>query len=94
MTIMFTHKSTDAWDALTIGIIEAGFRITATWPVKTEPDAVAEHPGPRCGADQPYCLPVPTKDRTVHRQRVLGTGGTTDNQRGETAHSTIGTNMN
>ena len=39
MTIMFTHKSTDAWDALTIGIIEAGFRITATWPVKTESDS-------------------------------------------------------
>ena len=39
MTIMFTHKTTDAWDALTIGIIEAGFRITATWPVKTEADA-------------------------------------------------------
>ena len=39
MTIMFTHKSTDAWDALTIGIIEAGFRITATWPIKTESDA-------------------------------------------------------
>ena len=38
MTIMFTHKSTDAWDALTIGIIEAGFSITATWPVKTESD--------------------------------------------------------
>ena len=39
MTIMFTHKTTDAWDALTIGIIEAGFRITATWPVKTESDS-------------------------------------------------------
>ena len=39
MTIMFTHKTTDAWDALTVGIIEAGFRITATWPVKTESDA-------------------------------------------------------
>ena len=39
MTIMFTHKSTDAWDALTIGIIEAGYRITATWPVKTESDS-------------------------------------------------------
>ena len=39
MTIMFTHKSTDAWDALTVGIIEAGFRITATWSVKTESDA-------------------------------------------------------
>ena len=39
LTIMFTHKSTDAWDALTIGIIEAGFRITATWPIKTESDS-------------------------------------------------------
>ena len=39
MTIMFTHKTTDAWDALTVGIIEAGFRITATWPVKTESDS-------------------------------------------------------
>ena len=39
MTIMFTHKTTDAWDALTIGIIEAGFRITSTWPVKTESDS-------------------------------------------------------
>ena len=39
MTIMFTHKTTDAWDGLTIGIIDAGFRITATWPVKTESDS-------------------------------------------------------
>ena len=39
MTLMFTHKSTDAWDALTIGLIEAGFRITATWPVKTEAES-------------------------------------------------------
>ena len=39
MTVMFTHKTTDAWDALTIGIINAGFRITATWPVKTEADS-------------------------------------------------------
>ena len=39
LTIMFTHKTTDAWDALTIGIIEAGFRIAATWPVKTESDS-------------------------------------------------------
>ena len=38
LTIMFTHKSTDAWDALTIGIIESGFRITATWSVKSESD--------------------------------------------------------
>ena len=36
MTVMFTHKSTAAWDALTVGLINAGFSITRTWPVKTE----------------------------------------------------------
>ena len=36
MTVMFTHKSTDAWDALTVALIESGFGITRTWPVKTE----------------------------------------------------------
>ena len=39
MTVMFTHKSTDAWDALTVALIEAGFGITRTWPVKTEADS-------------------------------------------------------
>ena len=39
MTVMFTHKSTDAWDALTVALIESGFGITRTWPVKTEPDS-------------------------------------------------------
>lgn len=33
---MFTHKDTAAWDALTTGLIEAGFAITASWPVNTE----------------------------------------------------------
>jgi adenine-specific DNA methylase len=36
MTVMFTHKETSAWDALTTGLIEAGFIITASWPVNTE----------------------------------------------------------
>ena len=36
MTLMFTHKATGAWDALTVGLMEAGFRITASWPVNTE----------------------------------------------------------
>ena len=36
MTLMFTHKATGAWDALTTGLIEAGFIITASWPVNTE----------------------------------------------------------
>ena len=36
MTVMFMHKSTGAWDALTKSIIEAGFYITSSWPVTTE----------------------------------------------------------
>lgn len=36
MTLMFTHKATGAWDALTTGLMEAGFIITASWPVNTE----------------------------------------------------------
>jgi hypothetical protein len=36
LTVMFTHKETAAWDALARGLIEAGFTITASWPVNTE----------------------------------------------------------
>ena len=36
MTLMFTHKATGAWDALTKGLMEAGFGITASWPINTE----------------------------------------------------------
>ena len=39
MTVMFTHKSTTAWDALTVALISAGFSITRTWPVKTEAES-------------------------------------------------------
>jgi adenine-specific DNA methylase len=36
LTVMFTHKKQEAWEALFRSLIEAGFTITATWPVKTE----------------------------------------------------------
>ncbi len=36
LTLMFTHKATGAWDALTKGLMAAGFVITASWPVNTE----------------------------------------------------------
>ena len=36
LTLMFTHKASGAWDALTKGLIEAGFVITASWPINTE----------------------------------------------------------
>lgn len=39
MTLMFTHKATGAWDALTTGLIEAGFAISASWPINTEAES-------------------------------------------------------
>jgi putative DNA methylase len=39
MTLMFTHKATGAWDALTKGLMEAGFTISASWPINTESES-------------------------------------------------------
>lgn len=36
MVLMFTHRAVGAWDALTSGLMEAGFVVTASWPVNTE----------------------------------------------------------
>ena len=36
LTLMFTHKASGAWDALTKGLIEGGFTISASWPINTE----------------------------------------------------------
>ena len=36
LTVMFTHKKQEAWESLFTSLIDAGFTITATWPVKTE----------------------------------------------------------
>ena len=36
LTLMFTHKAAGAWDALAKGLMEAGFMVTASWPVNTE----------------------------------------------------------
>ncbi len=39
LTVMFTHKRSEAWDTLGMGLLKAGFTIEASWPVNTE----AEH---------------------------------------------------
>jgi len=36
MTLMFNHKATRAWDSLISGVLEAGFKVTASWPINTE----------------------------------------------------------
>ncbi|MBD2438835.1 DUF1156 domain-containing protein [Nostoc sp. FACHB-110] len=39
LTLMFTHKAQGAWDALASGLLEAGFTITASWPINTEAES-------------------------------------------------------
>ncbi len=36
LTVMFTHKSAEAWDALGTSLMQAGFSIRTSWPVHTE----------------------------------------------------------
>ena len=36
LTVMFTHKKVEAWDALALALIGAGFAIEASWPIHTE----------------------------------------------------------
>ncbi len=36
LTVMFTHKSVEAWDTLATALIRGGFAVKASWPVHTE----------------------------------------------------------
>lgn len=64
MTLMFTHKATGAWDALTKGLIEADFMITASWPINTEAEG-SLHIKDKSAANSTVflvCRPRPQKD--------------------------------
>lgn len=75
MTLMFTHKATGAWDALTKGLMEAGFIITASWPVNTEAEG-SLHIKDKSAANSTIflvCRPRPAKsddDETVFWEDV------------------------
>jgi putative DNA methylase len=45
MVLMFNHKATGAWDALATGLIEAGFYVTASWPVESEAEGSMHQKG-------------------------------------------------
>lgn len=85
MTLMFTHKATGAWDALTKGLIEAGFTITASWPINTEAEGSLHikdksaanstvflvcRPRVRAGDDVRYWEEVEPTVRKAVRQRI------------------------
>lgn len=43
MTIMFTHKKVEAWDTMAQALLDAGFMITASWPIHTESEHSLHH---------------------------------------------------
>ena len=67
MTLMFTHKATGAWDALTKGLMEAGFAITASWPINTEAEG-SLHIRNKAAANSTIFLVCRPRD-TTHRVR-------------------------
>ena len=36
LTLVYTHKSTDGWETLIQAMLDAGFTVTAAWPIDTE----------------------------------------------------------
>jgi putative DNA methylase len=43
--VMFTHRSTEAWERLILSLLEAGLYPTASWPVHTEMEASTHQRG-------------------------------------------------
>lgn len=37
MTVMFTHRTAEAWSSLATALMNAGFTFISSWPVRTEP---------------------------------------------------------
>jgi len=36
LTVVFAHKSTSGWEAMLRGLLDAGWRVVASWPIDTE----------------------------------------------------------
>jgi putative DNA methylase len=69
MTLMFTHKATGAWDALTKGLMEAGFAVTASWPINTEAEG-SLHIKDKAAANSTIFLVC--RSRSVNAQDAAG----------------------
>jgi adenine-specific DNA methylase len=80
LTIMFTHKETDAWDTLSMSLIEAGFTITATHPITSEMPNRAVMRGSQ-SADSTILL---TGRKPVHEKEDTGGATLWDDVKSET----------
>jgi putative DNA methylase len=71
MTLMFTHKATGAWDAFAPGLMEAGFTITASWPINTEAEG-SLHIKDKSAANSDRLPGVPATHRPGSEEGVTG----------------------
>ena len=70
MTLMFTHKATGAWDALTKGLMEAGFAISASWPINTEAEGSLHIRNKAAANSTVFLVCRPRGDREYSREVV------------------------
>ena len=86
MTLMFTHKKVEAWDALTKGLMEAGFVISASWPIHTEPEGSLHIRNKAAAKTTIFLVCRPRAEGHANRRKpLLGGCGTADRQRGSDA---------
>ena len=70
VTVMFTHKQVEAWDTLGRALLDAGFRIDASWPVNTESDTEPAPGKEECGRQHdPAHLPQAAE---IDRRGLVG----------------------
>jgi len=70
MTLMFTHKATGAWDALTKGLMHAGFAISASWPINTEAES-SLHIKDKAAANSTIFLVCRPREETAHDASMI-----------------------
>ena len=72
MTLMFTHKATGAWDALTKGLMQAGFTITASWPINTEAEGSLHIKDKAAANSTIFLVCRPRADRAADAAGAIG----------------------
>ena len=82
MTVMFTHRETDMWNALGLALLETGWEIGSSWPVHTESENslhIAQKNSARSTVFL-YCRPRPVSETQSYwdqdlRNEVTRTAG-------------------
>lgn len=72
LTLMFTHKEQGAWETLTRSLIEAGWTITASFPVESEA-AASLHQRDMAAAASSIFITCRKRERT-HKEPAMWTG--------------------